>query len=157
MRIALGSDHAGINLKDGLKRALNTATSVDNSLYTVIDVGTHNKDSVDYPEFALKVAEGVATKTFDRGILVCGSGIGMSITANKVAGVRAALIHDVDNARLCREHNDANIIALAGRTLDTDTAMSIVKVFLETNFEGGRHQRRLQRITEIEQKPKGRP
>ena len=81
----------------------------------------------------------------------------MSIAANKVAGVRAALIHDVDSARLCREHNDANIIALAGRTLDTDTAMSIVKVFLETNFEGGRHQRRLQRITEIEQQPKGRP
>lgn len=138
-------------------RAFNTATSVDNSLYTVIDVGTHNEESVDYPKFALKVAEGVATSTFDRGILVCGSGIGMSIAANKVAGVRAALIHDVDNARLCREHNDANIIALAGRTLDTDTAMSIVKVFLETNFEGGRHQRRLQRITEIEQKPKGRP
>tara|TARA_B100000686_G_scaffold336878_1_gene407292 strand:+ start:260 stop:733 length:474 start_codon:yes stop_codon:yes gene_type:complete len=157
VRIALGSDHAGIILKNELKRAFDTKTSGDHSLFTVIDVGTHNKDSVDYPDFALKVAEGVATNAFDRGILVCGSGIGMSIAANKVAGVRAALIHDVDSARLCREHNDANIIALAGRTLDTDTAMSIVKVFLETNFEGGRHQRRLQRITEIEQQPKGRP
>ena len=157
MRIALGSDHAGINLKNELKRAFDIATSDDHSLFTIIDIGTHSKDSVDYPDFALKVAEGVATNDFDRGILVCGSGIGMSIAANKVAGVRAALIHDVDSARLCREHNDANIIALAGRTLDTDTAMSIVKVFLETNFEGGRHQRRLQRITEIEQQPKGRP
>ena len=147
MRIALGSDHAGITLKNELKRAFDIATSGDHSLFTIIDVGTHNKDSVDYPDFALKVAEGVATSAFDRGILVCGSGIGMSIAANKVAGVRAALIHDVDSARLCREHNDANVI----------TAMSIVKVFLETNFEGGRHQRRLQRITEIEQQPKGRP
>ena len=157
MRIALGSDHAGITLKNELKRAFDKAASGDNPLHTCIDVGTYTEKSVDYPEIAHQVAEGVATSTFDRGILVCGSGIGMSIAANKVAGVRAALIHDVDSARLCREHNDANIIALAGRTLDTDTAMSIVKVFLETNFEGGRHQRRLQRITEIEQQPKGRP
>ena len=102
MRIALGSDHAGIILKNELKRAFDTKMSGDHSLFTVIDVGTHNKDSVDYPDFALKVAEGVATNAFDRGILVCGSGIGMSIAANKVAGVRAALIHDVDSARLCR-------------------------------------------------------
>ena len=157
MRIALGADHAGITLKNELAHALNTETSGHNSGYTFIDVGTHTTESVDYPDFALQVANGVATNTFDRGILVCGSGIGMSIAANKVAGIRAALIHDVDSARLCREHNDANIIALAGRTLDTEAAMSIVKVFLETNFDGGRHQRRLQRITEIEQQLKGRP
>ena len=122
-----------------------------------MDGGTHTEESVDYPDFALQVAKGVAINTYDRGILVCGSGIGMSIAANKVAGVRAALIHDVDSARLCREHNDANVLALAGRTLDTDTALSIVKVFLETSFEGGRHQRRVDRITDIEQQAEGRP
>ena len=157
MRVALGSDHAGVALKNELKRAFDKAALGDNPLHTCIDVGTHTEESVDYPEFAQQVAEGVATNTFDRGILVCGSGIGMSIAANKVAGVRAALIHDVESARLCREHNDANIIALAGRTLDTGTALSIVKVFLETTFAGGRHQRRLERITDIERQVKGKP
>ena len=157
MRVALGSDHAGITLKNELKRAFDTETSDGASLHTCIDVGTHTEESVDYPDFALQVAKGVAINTYDRGILVCCSVIGMSIAANKVAGVRAALIHDVDSARLCREHNDANVLALAGRTLDTDTALSIVKVFLETSFEGGRHQRRVDRITDIEQQAEGRP
>ncbi len=155
MRVALGSDHAGVALKNELKRAFDKAALGDNPLHTCIDVGTYSEESVDYPEFAQQVAEGVATNAFDRGILVCGSGIGMSIAANKVSGVRAALIHDVESARLCREHNDANIIALAGRTLDPDTALSIVNVFLETSFAGGRHQRRVERITDIERQAKG--
>ena len=155
MRVALGSDHAGVALKNELKRAFDKATSGDNPLHTCIDVGTYSEESVDYPEFAQQVAEGVATNAFDRGILVCGSGIGMSIAANKVSGVRAALIHDVESARLCREHNDANIIALAGRTLDPHTALNIVNVFLETSFAGGRHQRRVERITDIERQAKG--
>ena len=147
MRVALGSDHAGITLKNELKRAFDTETSDGASFHTCIDVGTHTEESVDYPDFALQVAKGVAINTYDRGILVCGSGIGMSIAANKVSGVRAALVHDVESARLCREHNDANIIALAGRTLKPDTALSIVNIFLETSFAGGRHQRRVERIS----------
>ena len=151
MRIALGADHAGVTLKDQLKRAFDDVAAGGATTHTYVDFGTHSDASVDYPEFAQSVAEGVASGAFDRGILVCGSGVGMSIAANKVRGVRAALVHDVDAARLCREHNDANVVTLAGRTLNPETASNIVRTFLDTSFAGGRHQRRVDRISAIEQ------
>ena len=150
MRIALGSDHAGITLKNELKRAFDIATSGDHSLFTIIDVGTHNKDSVDYPDFALKVAEGVATSAFDRGILVCGSGIGMSIAANRVSGIRAALCCDIATAKLSRQHNDANVLCLAGNHFDEIQFRAIVTAWLSTDFEGGRHQRRVDKMMALD-------
>ena len=156
MRIALGADHAGVTLKEKIKRAFDKAAAGNDTPHTYVDFGTHSDASVDYPDFAQSVAEGVSSGAFDRGILVCGSGIGMSIAANKIWGVRAALVHDVNAARLCREHNDANIVTLAGRTLSPETASDIVQAFLDTSFAGGRHQRRVDRILTIEQHTKGR-
>lgn len=156
MRIALGADHAGVTLKDQLKRAFDEAAAGSDPPHTYVDFGTHSDTSVDYPDFAQPVAEGVASGAFDCGILVCGNGVGMSIVANKVHGVRAALVHDVDTARLCREHNDANVVTLAGRTLNLETASNIVRTFLDTSFAGGRHQRRIDRISAIEQQTEGR-
>ena len=109
----------------------------------------------DYPDFARPVAEGVASGTFDRGILICGSGIGMSIAANKVPGVRAALVHFPDDAQLCRQHNDANVVTLAGRALAPELALDIVNTFLHTPFAGGRHERRVTKIAELEQRAEG--
>ena len=144
MRIALGADHAGVALKDRIKRALG-----DRGV-GYEDLGTDSDERVDYPDFARRVAEGVASGAFDCGILFCGSGIGMAIAANKISGVRAAPVSDVDTARLTREHNDANVLTLAGRTLATDTALAIVDAFLTTPFAGGRHQRRLDKIASME-------
>lgn len=144
MRIALGADHAGVALKDRIKRALG-----DRGV-GYEDLGTDSDERVDYPDFARRVAEGVASGAFDRGILFCGSGIGMAIAANKISGVRAAPVSDVDTARLTREHNDANVLTLAGRTLAADTALAIVDAFLTTPFAGGRHQRRLDKIASME-------
>ena len=144
MRIALGADHAGVALKDRIKRALG-----DRGV-GYEDLGTDSDERVDYPDFARRVAEGVASGAFDRGILLCGSGIGMAIAANKISGVRAAPVSDVDTARLTREHNDANVLTLAGRTLAADTALAIVDAFLTTPFAGGRHQRRLDKIASME-------
>jgi len=156
MRIALGADHAGVTLKDQLKHAFDEAAAGSDLPHTYVDFGTHSNTSVDYPDFAQQVAESIASGAFDRGILVCGNGIGMSIVANKVPGVRAALVHDLDTARLCREHNDANVVTLAGRTLSLETASNIVRTFLDTAFAGGRHQRRIDRISAIEQQIEGR-
>ena len=144
MKIALGADHAGVALKDEVKRAL-TEMRVE-----VTDFGTETETSVDYPDFARPVADAVASGTHDRGILVCGSGVGMAIAANKVAGVRAAHVLDVESARLSREHNDVNVLALAARVTAAPRALSIVKAFLETAFAGGRHARRVTKITNLE-------
>ena len=152
MRIALGADHHGIVLKGAIRRAFDAATRGGPAVpaHTYVDFGAHSEEAVDYPDFALPVAEGVASGAFDRGVLICGSGVGMSIAANKVPGVRAALVHDADGARLCREHNDANVVTLAGRSLAADTVVAIVETFLATPFAGGRHERRVGKIAELE-------
>jgi ribose 5-phosphate isomerase B len=144
MKVALGADHAGFALKDALKQTLD-ALGVEHH-----DFGTSSSDSVDYPDFARAVAEGVAAGRFDRGILVCGTGIGMAIAANKVAGIRAAVVGDEETARLCREHNDANVLTLGARLLPPDRARAIVGAFLGTTFEGGRHMRRVDKIHQLE-------
>ncbi|RPJ71554.1 MAG: ribose 5-phosphate isomerase B [Acidobacteria bacterium] len=144
MRISIGADHAGYELKESIKQAL-TARGV-----AVDDVGTYSGDSVDYPDYAAEVAGRVVAGRSDRGILVCGTGIGMAMAANKIGGVRAAPAHDAASARLAREHNDANILALGARLTPTELALELVRIFLETPFEGGRHQRRLDKVTALE-------
>lgn len=152
MRIALGADHRGVALKASIRRALDEAARAGSSAapHTYVDFGAHADEPADYPDFARPVAEGVASGAFERGVLVCGTGVGMSIAANKVPGVRAALVHDADGARLCREHNDANVIALAGGSLGRDAALTILGTFLDTPFAGGRHERRVGKIAELE-------
>jgi ribose 5-phosphate isomerase B len=144
MRVALGADHAGVALKDELKRELE-AMGVDYE-----DFGTNGTASVDYPDFAAQVARGVSDGRFERGILVCGSGIGMAITANKVSGIRAAAIGDIESARLSREHNDLNVLTLGARQTDLARAAEILRIFLNTPFEGGRHVRRVEKIHQTE-------
>lgn len=144
MKVALGADHAGFALKDALKQTLD-AMGVEHH-----DFGTTSGESVDYPDFAQAVAEGVASGRFDRGILVCGSGIGMAIAANKVHGIRATVVSDEASARLCREHNDANVLTLGARLTAPDRAQAIVGTFLTTSFEGGRHMRRIDKIHRLE-------
>jgi ribose 5-phosphate isomerase B len=146
MKIAIGSDHAGFELKEKIKKLL------DELVYKYKDFGTNSNDSVDYPDYGLKVAEGVARKEYDRGILICGSGIGMCMTANKVPGIRAALCHDVETAKLSREHNDANVLTFGARMIDEKTAKDIVKIWLKTEFLGDRHLRRVNKIKDIENK-----
>src|SRR5882724_10572487 len=143
-RIAIGSDHAGFSLKESIRKYLEEAG------YLVNDQGTGSENSVDYPDFGKAVGERVASKKADLGIAVCGSGIGISIAANKVPGIRAALAHDVITAQLAREHNDANVLALGTRIVTPAAALEMVQTFLETPFAGGRHQRRLDKITQIE-------
>lgn len=118
-----------------------------------VDFGADGRDSVDYPDYAIQVAESVSKGTLDRGILICGTGIGMSITANKFPGVRAALCHNAVTAEASRRHNDANVLVLGERVLDEETAVQIVRIWLETDFEAGRHQRRLDKIRAIEKTP----
>ena len=146
MRIAIGADHAGFALKEDIKKALAEIG------LPVEDFGTGSSDSVDYPDFAERVARGVASGQFDRGILICGTGIGMAIAANKIPGIRAATVTDQEMARLSREHNDANILAIGGRILDRKKALEIVRIFLETPFAGDRHQRRIDKITNLERR-----
>ena len=155
MRVALGADHAGVALKDRVRRALDPTGDhrADGLTAEVVDLGVHSTDPADYPDVARAVAAGVANGAYDRGILICGSGVGMSIAANKVPGIRAALVHTVDSARLCREHNDANVLALAGRSLAETDALTIIRAFLETPFAGGRHQRRVNKLAAIERNP----
>lgn len=143
-QIAIGADHAGFELKEKIKKTL------EDLEYKVIDFGTNSSDSVDYPLIAKEVASHVASKNPARGILICGTGIGMSIAANKVKGIIAALCHNAETAKLARSHNNSNILTLGGRTTDLESAKEIVKVWLETDFEGGRHQRRVQEIRELE-------
>ena len=145
MRIAIGCDHRGLKLKQLVMKLL---TEVGQSYE---DFGCHTADSVDYPDIAKKVAEAVAEGSFDRGILICGTGIGMCISANKIRGIRAASCHDVFCARRARQHNDANILCLGGdREQGQDTIREIVEAFLTTDFEGGRHQHRLDKIKDLE-------
>ena len=141
LRIALGADHAGFQVKESIKRYLESAG------HTVDDVGTGSEESVDYPDFAREAAGRVADGKDDLGILVCGTGIGMTIAANKVAGIRAALAQDPATARLAREHNNANVLAVAGRMLSGESAVAIVREFLAAEFAGGRHERRVNKIS----------
>lgn len=144
MKITLGADHAGFELKEKIKQYL-----LDQGI-EIDDRGTHSNESVDYPDYAFRVAEEVAAGKADSGILVCGSGIGMSIAANKVHGVRAAHVTSEIEAQLSREHNDANVLAIGGRVLDECAAHKIVDRWLNTEFVGGRHQQRVEKITAIE-------
>ena len=144
MKIALGADHAGFELKEKIEKYL-----VSKGI-TVDDRGTNSSESVDYPDYARVVGEEVVSKRADRGILVCGTGIGMAIAANKVPGIRAANAHDESEAQIIREHNDANILTLGGRVLDENTAFKIIDLWLSTPFAGGRHARRVEKIAEIE-------
>ncbi|RMG75083.1 MAG: ribose 5-phosphate isomerase B [Nitrospirae bacterium] len=145
-KIAIGCDHAGLELKEQLKSLL---TSLG---FEPVDYGTKDDCSVDYPDYGEKVSLAVSRGEFQRGILICGTGLGMSIVANKFPGVRATLCHDEYTARMSREHNNSNILVLGGRVLEKQTALNIVKVWLETPFEGGRHERRLEKISSIEQR-----
>jgi ribose 5-phosphate isomerase B len=145
MRVAIGSDHAGFDQKERLRTHLTEAG------HEVVDLGTASADeSVDYPDFAEQVGRAVATGTVDRGVLVCGTGIGMAIAANKVDGVRAANITSVDFARLAREHNDANVVAVSGRFTPEQVNEEIVDAFLGTEFGGDRHARRIEKIKGLE-------
>jgi ribose 5-phosphate isomerase B len=144
MRIAVGSDHAGFHLKEHIKLVLDALG------HDVVDVGTGSSRAVDYPRFAAEAAYLVADGEVERGVLACGSGVGVSIVANKVAGVRAFNAHDPSEAEMARRHNDANVVALSGARLGPREADAIVRVFLRTEFEGGRHARRIGQISEIE-------
>jgi ribose 5-phosphate isomerase B len=144
--IALGADHAGFHLKEALKAWL-----IEQG-YQVVDYGTHSPESVDYPDYAVQVAEAVADQKVERGVLICGTGIGMAITANKVPGVRAALCSDLYTARASREHNDANVLALGGRLMGPEMAVDILRMWLETDFAGGRHRRRVDKIGDLERR-----
>jgi len=144
MRVYVGADHAGYQLKEHVERF------VTGLGYEVVDVGTDGEDSVDYPDFAQKVAYAVADGVADAGILVCGTGLGMAMAANKVPGVRAVPTADPEMARMARLHNDANVLALPGRYIGPEKAAEVVAAFLGTAFEGGRHQRRIDKMTEIE-------
>lgn len=139
--IAIASDHAGYALKTVLAEQLETMG------YAVLDLGTDGPDSVDYPDFADKLADAIAGGEAERGVLVCGSGIGISIAANRNRAVRAAPCHDETSARLARRHNDANVLALGARLIGEETARGCLEAFLETEFEGGRHQRRVAKMS----------
>ncbi len=144
MNVAIGSDHAGLLLKERVKKFLQTLG------VEARDFGTNGETSVDYPDYGIKVAEAVSRGDIEKGILICGTGIGMSIVANKYPGVRAALCHNAFTARVSREHNDANVLVLGGRVLNPEEAIDLVKVWFSTPFEGGRHVHRLEKIRELE-------
>jgi len=141
LKLAIGSDHAGFETKERIIQMLAEAG------YTFNDVGTNSADSVDYPDFAHPVADMVEKEEVDLGILVCGSGNGVAITANKHKGIRAALAWTPDLAGLARQHNDANVLAIPARFISEEEALELVKVFLATEFEGGRHKRRVDKIS----------
>ena len=148
MRIALGADHAGVALKEQVRKRL------DQRGIEYRDFGTTTTDSVAYPDYAVQVGRAVASGDYDRGVLVCGTGIGMAIAANKVPGVRAAPVVDERSAALSREHNDANVLALGARVTDADLAIRLLDIFLDTPFAGGRHQRRIDKIAALDQVPR---
>ena len=145
MKIAIGADHAGFELKNQLGDVLRQTG------HEVCDFGTNSAESTDYPDYALRVAEAVASGTAERGVLVCGSGVGMSIAANKVRGVRAALGVTPEEVRLTRAHNDSNVLTLGARFTDPTLARELLQIFLETPFEGGRHERRVAKISQMEE------
>lgn len=146
-RIAVGCDHAAFGLKQKVRLYL------EGKGYRVSDVGTHSTAAVDYPDFARKVAEQVAGGRADFGVMICATGLGTAMTANKVAGIRAAPCNDTLSARFARSHNDANVLTLGARLIDSAAAEKILDVWLATPFEGGRHQRRVDKIHAAEQKP----
>jgi len=144
MKIAIGADHAGYALKDLVRDALRQAG------HDVLDVGTNSAESTDYPDYARTVADDVVSGAVERGILVCSTGVGMSIAANKIDGIRAAIAFNADEVRLTRAHNDANVITIGARYIDPEAAQEMVRIFLETPFEGGRHARRVGKIADLE-------
>lgn len=146
MEIMVASDHGGFDLKNAIVELL----AEREIIFT--DCGTHDLDSVDYPDYAKRVAESVSAGKADAGILVCGTGIGMSISANKLPGVRAALVHDEFTAQMAKEHNNANILVMGGRILSIETGKRLVEIWLDAEYEGGRHQNRLDKISVIEQR-----
>lgn len=146
MKIALACDHGGLNLKNSVSVYLKEHG------YEVVDFGTTSTDSCDYPDYALPAAEAVASGECDKGILICSTGIGVSIVANKVPGVRCAHCHDVYCAEFTRRHNNANVLAMGEKVVGAGYALQIVETFLTTEFEGGRHERRVNKITAIEEK-----
>lgn len=168
MRIALGADHAGYRLKERIAEHLGqgdqgyddillnailktkTVCPTSSNKYDVVDFGTNSEDSVDYPDIGIRVAQAVRDNDCRYGILICGTGVGMSIVANKIHGIRAALCCSTQVAQACREHNDANILVLGARVIEPETAIEIVDVFLTTDFAGGRHERRIEKIAEME-------
>ena len=143
MKIAIAADHAGFELKEIIKEYLKKSGN------EVTDFGTTTTESVDYPDFAMPASRSVASRESDRGILICGSGQGMAISANKIKGIRAALCNDLYSAKMSRLHNDSNVLAIGGRVLGRDIAVEVVKTWLETGFEGGRHQRRVDKMNSI--------
>jgi ribose 5-phosphate isomerase B len=144
MKIAIGCDHRGYDLKQKIMEYLPGIG------HTFQDFGCYSTDSVDYPDIAKKVADVVVSESFKRGILICGTGMGMSIAANKIKGIRAALCYDAFAASRARKHNDANVLCLKGEDKESSSSLEIVKIFLSTEFEGGRHTRRLEKITTLE-------
>lgn len=146
MKVALASDHGGIHIRKEIKSLLEEM-GIEHE-----DFGCDCATSVDYPDYALPVAEKVAAGEYDRGILICGTGIGMSISANKVKGIRCALVHDVFSAKATRQHNDSNMLAMGERVIGPGLAREIAKTWLETDYEGGRHAKRIGKITDYEQR-----
>ncbi|WP_147802736.1 ribose 5-phosphate isomerase B [Alkalicoccus halolimnae] len=144
MKIVIGSDHAGYALKKEIEPVIKELG------HEVIDVGNESADSVDYADYGIPAAEMVARGEADRGVIICGTGIGMSISANKVKGIRCALVHDLFTAKVTREHNDTNVLAMGERVVGPGVAQEIVKTWLSTDFEGGRHQRRVEKIISYE-------
>jgi ribose 5-phosphate isomerase B len=149
MRIAIGSDHAGYQLKEVIGSYLREHD------FTVIDVGTHSVDRTDYPEFGAAVGHLIANGKAERGVLVCGSGIEMCISANKISGIRAAVAHDVESACLMRAHNDVQVICFGERTTASDLAISCLEAFLATDFEGGRHAQRVEQLNALDLEREG--
>lgn len=148
MRVAIGSDHAGYELKSSLVKYL------QHQKVEVHDMGTFSKESVDYPDYAIQVCQTVIRDNSDFGILICYTGIGMSIAANKVKGIRAALVDNIENARLTREHNDANVLCLGAKDVDCEKAKAIIDIFLNTNFTERRHINRVKKVMNIEKNEK---
>jgi ribose 5-phosphate isomerase B len=144
-KIAIGSDHAGYEAKERAKEAL-ASLGVD-----VVDKGTDSVASVDYPDFGAAVGRAVARGEAERGVLICGSGIGVSIAANKIAGVRAAVCWNEETAKLARQHNDANVLCIGARFIEPELAARMIRVFVETEFDGGRHQQRVDKLTKLDE------
>ena len=149
MKIAIAADHGGFGLKDSMVEYIK---SLGNE---VMDLGTNSADSVDYPDYAKKVCEEIQQENSDLGILICGTGIGMSLAANKFEGIRAACVSDVYSAKMSRNHNNANVLCIGARVIGDEVAKLIIKTFLENEFEAGRHQRRVDKIMAIEKENKG--
>ncbi len=149
MKIAIAADHGGFELKDSMVEYIKGLGN------EVMDLGTNSADSVDYPDYAKKVCEEIQQENSDLGILICGTGIGMSLAANKFEGIRAACVSDVYSAKMSRNHNNANVLCIGARVIGDEVAKLIIKTFLENEFEAGRHQRRVDKIMAIEKENKG--